>query len=105
METSKEQTKNKYNDITEKYFSNHEEINEVKLNLFFILSKDFRLDYKNYKDFVDQENKIKIQRLTLQRFSKLENNSIKFEAKKYSFIPIAKRLFFHMEKTKLKLKK
>ena len=75
METNEEQAKNSDNDITEKYFTKNEEIDEVKMNLFFILSKDFRLDYETYKDFIDKENKIKIQRLTLQKFSKLENNN------------------------------
>ena len=76
MEAKEDQAKNSNDYITEDYFKKHEEIDEVKMNLFFILSKNFRLDYETYKDFIDNENMIKIQRLTLQKFSKLENNSI-----------------------------
>ena len=90
MEAKEDKAKNSNDYITEDYFKNHEEIDEVKMNLFFILSKNFRLDYETYKDFIDNENMIKIQRLTLQKFSKLENNSINFSEKEYSFISIKK---------------
>ena len=91
MDTSKEKDnkKDEITEITEKYFEDNEEVSEVKINLFFILSKDFRLNNNSYIELVDENNNIGIQRLTIQKFKKFEDKII-FEPKEYSFISIHK---------------
>ena len=74
--------------IDEKYFEKYEQINEVKVNLFFILSKEFRLNTKNYSGFLSKGNKIKTKRLVFQKFKIVDENKIEFEPKKYIFLPV-----------------
>ena len=87
------------------YFKNKEEISEVKINMFFILSKDFRKDNDKYKDFIDDNNNIKIQRLIIQNFTKNEN-TINFGPNQYFFISIKKNQCFDLnENDKIKIEK
>lgn len=84
--------------IDDKYFETHEQINEVKVNLFLILSKNFRLNSSKYPGFLVKGNKIKTKRLVVQKFKLIKDeNRVEFGPKQYIFLPgQSKSLFFHM---------
>ena len=68
--------------IDDKYFETHEKINEVKVNLFLILSKNFRLNVSKYPGFLFKGNKIKAKRLVVQKFKLKEKEDLIKELKK-----------------------
>lgn len=72
------------------YFIKHEQINEVKINLFFILTKDFRLLEDNYSDFFENQY-LKAKLLVSQEIIYMENK-FDFKKKEYSFLPIKSKV-------------
>ena len=71
-------------EITEKYFDNHEQISEVKINMFLILNYNCRFNNKLY-NCVSKENMIKVKRLVIQKFT-IVNEQAVFCPKEYIFI-------------------
>ena len=70
----------KYYDCIEK----EEQIDDVKINLFFILK--LKCDYDNQYQNILFERYIKTKRLVIQKYT-IEDNKITFGPKEYSFIP------------------
>lgn len=101
MESSKKKEEKEYDEITEKYFENNEEISEVKINLFFILSKNFRLKNNKYNDIIGKDNNIRIQRLVIQKFEK-DNDTLSFKPKEYVFIPKGVQSIFQYGEDQIK---
>ena len=93
--------------IDENYFQNNEQISEVKVNLFFILSKNFILNASKYAGFLVKGNKIKTKRLVIQKFEIIKDEyKVKFEPKEYVFLPgRSKDLIFPYENNKIKVSK
>ena len=86
--TSKSKSKSDKS-IDSSYFDKNEQINEVKINIFYILSLDFRLNKDssyNYYTFLTNKNEIKTHRLVIQKFH-LKNKQIYYQDKEYIFLP------------------
>lgn len=67
-----------------------EQINEIKVNLFFILK--LKCEYNNKYAKMISNNKFKAKRLVIQDYKIIEN-TIKFGEKSYSFIPLIENVF------------
>ena len=75
--------------VDSSYFDTNEQINEVKINIFYTLSLDFRLNNDtsyNYYYFLSKKNELKTYRLVIQNFH-LQNKQIIYQDKEYKFIP------------------
>ena len=76
------------NDELQKYYDcieKEEQIDDVKINLFFILK--LKCDYDNQYQNILFERYIKTKRLVIQKYT-IEDNIITFGPKEYSFIPL-----------------
>lgn len=71
--------------VTDKNLQKEEQINEVKINLFFILK--LKCNYNNEYEKMISNNYIKSKRLVIQNYD-INNNKIKFHEKDYCFIPV-----------------
>lgn len=69
----------------EEYFKTHEQIDEVKYNLFMIMHNGCKID-EEYSTFINFQNEFKLRRLTIQECT-INNNIIIPGQKQYSFIP------------------
>ena len=78
-------TKSKKSD-NEEYFIKNEEINEVKIHLFFILTKNFRYLEDNYTDFFENQY-LKTKRLVSQEII-YSGKELYLKEKQYSFLAI-----------------
>ena len=67
-----------------------EQINEIKVNLFFILKLE--CEYNNEYAKMISNNNFKAKRLVIQDY-KITNNTIQFGEKSYSFIPLIENVF------------
>ena len=98
-------------EITEKYFDNHEQISEVKINMFLILNYNCRFNNKLY-NCVSKENMIKVKRLVIQKFT-IVNEKAVFCPKEYIFIHYndiefnynKSKFIIDYKRSKIKLKK
>ena len=72
--------------IDDNYFNKNEQINEVKVNMFLILTKDFRLDLENYSEFLEDQY-LKAKRLIYQEIH-YDGGKLNFGEKNYKFLPI-----------------
>ena len=94
--------------VDETYFKKHEQLNEVKIKLYYILSLDFSLTRgtcNNYFTFLYEGNIVKAKRLIIQNFS-INNNNITYDDKEYIFIPAYEDTFnYNNNKIKLNKKK
>ena len=72
--------------IDDNYFDKNEQINEVKVNMFLILTKDFRLDLENYSEFLEDQY-LKAKRLIYQEIH-YDGGKLNFGEKNYKFLPI-----------------
>ena len=71
--------------VTDKKLQEEEQLNEVKINLFFILK--LKCNYNNEYDKMISNKYIKCKRLVIQNYD-INNNKIEFHEKDYSFIPV-----------------
>jgi hypothetical protein len=87
----KSQSKSGNKSVDENYLKKKEQINEIKINIFYILSLDFQFirDFSSsyYILFPKCENEVKAKRLVIQKFY-LDNKKIIYKDKEYIFIPI-----------------
>lgn len=69
-----------------------EQINEVKYNLFMILNKNcsYHDEYNNIFSISQQDRKIKLRRLVIQRMNISADNKVIYEKKNYIFFPFNK---------------
>ena len=85
------QSKSGNKSVDENYLKQKEQINEIKINIFYILSLDFQFirDFASnyYILFPKSENEVKAKRLVIQKFY-LDNKKIIYKDKEYLFIPI-----------------
>ena len=75
--------------INSSYFDTHEQINEVKINIYYILSLDCRLvndSNSKYFTFLKNGNILTTYRLVIQNFH-LKEKKLIYEDKEYKFIP------------------
>jgi len=75
-----DELQNYYNDIEKE-----EQIDDIKINLFFILK--LKCDYDNQYGNILFERYIKTKRLVIQKYT-IEDNKVTFGPKEYSFIPV-----------------
>ena len=78
-------SKNSDNISNKEYFKNHEQIDEVKYNLFMIIHNRCKIN-EEYSTIINLQNEFKLRRLTIQKCI-INNNIIIPEQKQYSFIP------------------
>jgi hypothetical protein len=71
--------------VTDKKLQEEEQLNEVKINLFFILK--LKCNYNNEYHKMISNKYIKCKRLVIQNYD-INNNKIEFHEKDYSFIPV-----------------
>jgi len=109
------ESKNKSDDKSNKsvdksYFEKNEQINEVKINIYYSLALDLRLIRDNntkYYIFLTDKNIVKTKRLIIQHFF-IENKRIIYKDKEYIFIPIinkGKDFTFNYNNQKITFKK
>ena len=93
--------------IDETYFDNKEQIYEVKVNLYLILSLNFVLSRDSitgYYIFLYDNNLVKARRFIIQSFS-INNKNIIYHNKEYIFIPRASESIFEYNNNKITFKK
>ena len=96
--------------VDRSYFEKNEQINEVKINIYYSLALDLVLirDYDTkYYIFLTDKNIVKTKRLIIQNFF-IENKRVVYKDKEYIFIPIAnkgKDFIFNYNHKKITLKK
>ena len=78
-------SKKSTNISNEEYFKKHEQINEVKYNLFMIMYNRCKIN-EEYSTIINLQNEFKLRRLTIQECT-INNNTIIPGEKRYSFIP------------------
>ena len=108
---SKSQSDDKSNKSVDKsYFEKNEQINEVKINIYYSLALDFRLirdKNTKYYIFLTDTNIVKTKRLIIQKFF-IKNKSIVYKDKEYVFIPIlnkGKDFIFNYNNQEITVKK
>ena len=69
----------------DEYFKTHEQINEVKYNLFMIIYNGCKVN-EEYSTIINLQNEFKLRRLTVQECT-INNNILIPGQKQYSFIP------------------
>ena len=77
------------NIVDEEYFDVNEDIIEVKISIYYILSLNCRLiidSSTNYFEFLNKKKEVKLKRLIIQNFIRDKENII-YKDKKYIFIP------------------
>ena len=77
------------NVVDEEYFDVIEDIIEVKISIYYILSLNCRLiidSSTNYFEFLNKKKEVKLKRLIIQNFIRDKENII-YKDKKYIFIP------------------
>lgn len=93
--------------IDETYFKNNEQICEVKVNLYYMLSLNFVLirdSTTNYFMFLNDKNLVKARRLIIQNFS-INNKNIIYHNKEYIFISRANECIFKYNNNTITYKK
>ena len=108
---SKSQSDDKSNKSVDKsYFEKNEQINEVKINIYYSLALDLRLirdKNTKYYIFLTENNVVRTKRLVIQNFF-IKNKSIVYKDKEYAFIPImnkGKDFIFNYNNQKITFKK
>lgn len=108
---SKSQSDDKSNKSVDKsYFEKNEQINEVKINIYYSLALDLRLirdKNTKYYIFLTENNVVRTKRLVIQNFF-IKNKSIVYKDKEYAFIPIMNKgqdFIFNYNNQKITFKK